>query len=84
MEKLNTLGGDAFKREDAMVEFGVGKNMVRSIRLWGLATGVLEEDHFLHVCASWPIRAEPATKFRARPLKLVIRGLCLNSRVRGP
>ncbi|MBI5498934.1 MAG: DUF4007 family protein [Deltaproteobacteria bacterium] len=33
-----------FSREDAMVRLGVGKNMVRSIRHWGLATGVLEED----------------------------------------
>jgi hypothetical protein len=33
-----------FAREDALVELGVGKNMVRSIRHWGLACGVLEED----------------------------------------
>lgn len=32
-----------FGQEDAIVRFGVGKNMVRSIRHWGLATGVLEE-----------------------------------------
>lgn len=34
---------EVFGREDAIVRFGVGKNMVRSIRHWGLATGVLEE-----------------------------------------
>ena len=33
-----------FTREDALVTLGVGKNMVRSIRHWGLATKVLEED----------------------------------------
>jgi hypothetical protein len=35
---------EAFGREDAMVELGVGKNMVRSMRHWALACGVLEED----------------------------------------
>jgi Protein of unknown function (DUF4007) len=34
---------ETFNREDAMVKLGVGKNMVRSIRHWGLATRVLEE-----------------------------------------
>lgn len=33
-----------FTREEAMVSLGVGKNMVRSIRHWCLATRVLEED----------------------------------------
>ena len=33
-----------FAQEDAIVTLGVGKNMVRSIRHWGLATGVLEEE----------------------------------------
>lgn len=33
-----------FTRDDALVTLGVGKNMVRSIRHWGLATGILEED----------------------------------------
>jgi hypothetical protein len=33
-----------FASDDAMVELGVGKNMVRSIRHWGLATRVLEEE----------------------------------------
>jgi hypothetical protein len=33
-----------FAREDAMVRLGVGKNMVRSMRHWALATGVLKED----------------------------------------
>lgn len=35
-----------FQREDALVTLGVGKNMVRSIRHWGLATGVLAEGDF--------------------------------------
>jgi len=34
---------EIFNAEDAMVQLGVGKNMVRAIRHWGLATGVLEE-----------------------------------------
>jgi len=34
----------AFAREDAIVRLGVGKNMVRSIRHWALATGVLQEE----------------------------------------
>jgi hypothetical protein len=33
----------AFVADDAMVELGVGKNMVRSIRHWALATNVIEE-----------------------------------------
>ena len=33
----------AFEAEDAMVKLGVGKNMVSSIRHWGLVTGMLEE-----------------------------------------
>ncbi|MCA9700453.1 MAG: DUF4007 family protein [Myxococcales bacterium] len=33
-----------FSAEDALVQLGVGKNMVRAIRHWGLATGVLEEE----------------------------------------
>ncbi len=39
-----TTDPSGFSREDAMVKLGVGKNMVRSIRHWGLACGVLEED----------------------------------------
>lgn len=35
---------ESFSREDAIVRLGVGKNMVRSIRHWGLATGVLQEE----------------------------------------
>jgi hypothetical protein len=38
---------DAFLREEAMVELGVGKNMVRSIRHWCLATQVAEEGDYL-------------------------------------
>lgn len=33
----------AFAAEDALVALGVGRNMVSSMRHWGLATGVLEE-----------------------------------------
>lgn len=33
-----------FAAEDAIVKLGVGKNMVRSIRFWGLACGLFEED----------------------------------------
>src|SRR4051794_23239788 len=32
-----------FASDDAMAVLGVGKNMVRSIRFWALATSVLEE-----------------------------------------
>jgi hypothetical protein len=35
--------GSVFSRDEAMTVLGVGKNMVRSIRHWGLATGMLEE-----------------------------------------
>ena len=34
---------DIFQQDDALVTLGVGKNMVRSIRHWGLVTGILEE-----------------------------------------
>ena len=33
-----------FTRDDAIVVFGVGKNMVKSIKYWGLATKMLAED----------------------------------------
>ncbi len=32
-----------FSQDDALVRLGVGKNMVRSIRHWGLASGFLEQ-----------------------------------------
>lgn len=32
-----------FTRDDAVIKLGVGKNMVRAIRHWGLMTGILEE-----------------------------------------
>ena len=35
---------EIFTRDNAIVTLGVGKNMVRSIRHWGLATGVLSEE----------------------------------------
>jgi hypothetical protein len=34
---------DIFLQDDALVTLGVGKNMVRSIRHWGLVTRILEE-----------------------------------------
>lgn len=34
---------DIFRSDEAIAEFGVGKNMVRSIRHWGIATGVLTD-----------------------------------------
>jgi hypothetical protein len=36
--------GNVFLRDDAIITLGVGKNMVRSIRHWCLAAGVLEEN----------------------------------------
>ena len=33
-----------FLRRDATVEIGVGKNMVRAIRFWGLAAKLIRED----------------------------------------
>lgn len=33
-----------FQDDDAMIALGVGRNMVRSIRHWGFACGVIEED----------------------------------------
>ena len=33
----------AFSKDDAMVQLGVGKNMVTSMRHWGLSLGMLEE-----------------------------------------
>lgn len=37
-----------FSREDAPVQIGVGKNMVRAIRFWGLASKIIEEDSEVH------------------------------------
>ncbi len=36
--------GEVFLRDDAITILGVGKNMVRSIRHWGLAAGIIEEN----------------------------------------
>jgi hypothetical protein len=36
--------GDVFAHDDAMVVLGVGKNMVKAIRHWGLTTRVIEAD----------------------------------------
>ncbi len=41
---LLRLDPEIFQREDAIVQLGVGKNMVRSIRHWCLATRVVEEE----------------------------------------
>lgn len=43
---FDAVNNDAlvFVRDDAITTLGVGKNMVRSIRHWCLAAGVLEED----------------------------------------
>ena len=35
---------ESFGDEGAMVELGVGKNMVRAIRHWGLSFGILAEE----------------------------------------
>ncbi len=35
---------EVFTKDSAIVTLGVGKNMVRSIRHWGLATGILAEE----------------------------------------
>lgn len=42
---VDALDKDAhiFRADDAIVRLGVGKNMVDSIRYWGLSTGVIEE-----------------------------------------
>jgi len=42
---VQQVEGDAgiFLKDDAMVRLGVGKNMVRSIRHWGLVCGVIEQ-----------------------------------------
>ena len=37
------LNGTIFTKDDALVDLGVGKNMVRSIRHWGIVSGLLEE-----------------------------------------
>lgn len=36
--------GGVFQKDDAITTLGVGKNMVRSIRHWCLAAGIVEED----------------------------------------
>ena len=37
-------GRSIFSRDDAIAHFGVGKNMVASMRHWATASGILEED----------------------------------------
>ena len=54
----------AFGAEDALVQFGVGKNMVSSIRYWGLALGLLEN-------------APASRSGRARPLRPTVLGRSL-------
>ncbi len=36
---------DVFTGEDAIARFGVGKNMVMSMRHWATSAGILEDDH---------------------------------------
>lgn len=50
---------DFFLRDDAMVVLGVGKNMVRSIRNWALATGVLAEGKMLEKTRAKAIETTP-------------------------
>ncbi|HMQ46371.1 MAG TPA: DUF4007 family protein [Saprospiraceae bacterium] len=45
--------GKAFKEEDAVVELGVGKNMVSSIRYWMRAFDILGEEDNLTQFAHW-------------------------------
>lgn len=40
-----TARQDFFSHDDAVVALGVGKNMVRAVRHWGLVTRVIEEVH---------------------------------------
>jgi len=41
----NAIFPEIFQSDEAVVKLGVGKNMVRSIRHWCLATGILSEDN---------------------------------------
>lgn len=41
--ELANENGNIFSQDDALVQLGVGKNMVRAIRHWCLATNLLEE-----------------------------------------
>lgn len=50
---------DLFQSEEAMVTLGVGKNMVRSIRHWALATGVLSEGDMIKGTRTKSIDATP-------------------------
>ena len=58
---------EVFGREDALVTLGVGKNMVRSIRHWGLMTGVLEDDQEQPNNRGRCIRPAPLGKFLFGP-----------------
>lgn len=40
---------EGFGQDDAMIRLGVGKNMVRSIKHWAMAAGVLEDDPTIKV-----------------------------------
>ena len=46
-------GGSIFAREEAIAHFGVGRNMVASIRHWAISAGVLREDE--HDLAPTPL-----------------------------
>jgi hypothetical protein len=54
---------DIFLQDDALVTLGVGKNMVRAIRHWGLVTGVLEENKDLPNNRGRCVRPSPLGEF---------------------
>ena len=50
---------DVFNRDDAMVVLGVGKNMVKAIRHWGLTTRVIELEPAAGKTRSRALRVSP-------------------------
>ncbi|HEX8555933.1 MAG TPA: DUF4007 family protein, partial [Sphingomonas sp.] len=54
---------DLFQNDEALVWLGVGKNMVRSIRHWALATGVLMEGTFKEGTRTRSITPSPIGEF---------------------
>jgi hypothetical protein len=53
---------NAFNADDAVVKLGVGKNMVRSIRTWSLATQMLEEQPFVGTSRVRPLAPSNVAK----------------------
>jgi len=47
---------DIFNSEDAVARFGVGKNMVSSMRHWANCCGIIEVHRYrnMDVCRGWP------------------------------